>query len=253
MPNKDASNELQQQNILALAGIAERIEANRIQPYKKMHFGCVTGNTAHSLDRYLSQPGFTTALEAMDFVVTGVGSEIHYRGDSGFDSDNEWPIARNWDASQILKTLQSRTELKLQDYTAQSPYKISYELRWPPGEGYQYRLYHCLGQAGIEAEVIYSHGSFVDILPLGVHKGAAVKRVSKQLFDCRRPRLVAAGDRMNDQMMLAIADIAILPGNAHNELKQWAAQALPPERLYIARRHVAAGVLEGLLNMRVLR
>lgn len=218
-----------------------------------MHLGCATGNTAAALDRYLPVPGFTTILTAMDFAITGVGTEIYYRSGQGFDEHEEWPYVRDWDAAQVHKTLIDRPELHLQGALSQTPYKVSFEVRAHSELHYPETIRQLLGQAGIMAQVIFSSNTFLDLLPLGIHKGAAVKRVAKDLFDHERPKLVVAGDSMNDREMLSIADIAILPANANAELKQWAAQTLQPHRLYFARRPVAAGVLEGLFNTGVFR
>jgi hydroxymethylpyrimidine pyrophosphatase-like HAD family hydrolase len=60
-----------------------------------------------------------------------------------------------------------------------------------------------------------------------------------------QPLVMAAGDSMNDRSALAVADMAILPSNAHPTLRTWAEKNMPQGSLYIADQPFAAGVAEG--------
>lgn len=98
-----------------------------------------------------------------------------------------------------------------------------------------------LAVAGLTARVVLSHGRLIDILPASGGKAAAIAayaaRLGLTLQDC-----AAAGDSGNDEDMLEASGTAIVVGNAGEELSR----LTPRPGLYRARRHHAAGVLEGL-------
>lgn len=99
---------------------------------------------------------------------------------------------------------------------------------------------------------------FVDLLPAGAGKGAAMEWVRARLGFARE-HTVAAGDGANDLLMLQhdAAGAAICVGNSQPEVVAWAQQqqqvgdgggGVGGRRVHLAARgsHAAAGVLEGL-------
>lgn len=253
-PSHDTDSDIYKQSAYALEEIQDRLALTWEGSLKPTYFGCITGNTTTTLKQYADMPHFKSTLRITDFVSTAVGSEIYYWQNERLARDTEWPRADSWDTSHISRLLAHHAELSPQGPDTQTYYKLSYEVKGVSSDDHYYpgMLQRQLGRAGVDAEVIFSHGMYVDILPRGVHKGAAVKQAAYQLSPHERPYLVAAGDSMNDRTLLAIADMAILPGNAHDDLKEWASTVLPPQRLYIAEQQVAAGVLEGLLKTSIL-
>ena len=63
-----------------------------------------------------------------------------------------------------------------------------------------------------------SHKSVVEILPLGINKGAAVKRICEEYGE-DRGEIIALGDSENDASMLEYAGLGIAAGNAMPALK----------------------------------
>ena len=63
-----------------------------------------------------------------------------------------------------------------------------------------------------------SHKSVVEILPLGINKGAAVKRICEE-YGVDRGEIIALGDSENDASMLEYAGLGIAAGNAMLALK----------------------------------
>jgi Cof subfamily protein (haloacid dehalogenase superfamily) len=75
-------------------------------------------------------------------------------------------------------------------------------------------------------EVVSSGPNFLDILPKGVSKGAALKEFVANLP--QRPEvIVAAGDHKNDLTMLNYADVAVAPRNASEDALSLAHIVMP--------------------------
>jgi hypothetical protein len=67
------------------------------------------------------------------------------------------------------------------------------------------------------AEIVQAGEGFLDILPLGVSKGSALRRWLQTLPQAPEI-IVAAGDHHNDLEMLREADVAVVPENAAPEV-----------------------------------
>ncbi|MBL3539576.1 HAD family hydrolase [Aminivibrio sp.] len=92
------------------------------------------------------------------------------------------------------------------------------------------------------AEVVQAGGSFLDILPAGVSKGAALASWIETLPE--RPELVvAAGDHHNDLELLASAHIAAVPEDAAEEVLKVAHVIMPS-----VARHGFAALSDWLLE-----
>jgi Cof subfamily protein (haloacid dehalogenase superfamily) len=95
---------------------------------------------------------------------------------------------------------------------------------------------------GGRAEISSGGTEFVDILPKGVSKGAALERFIASLPE--RPEVVAAaGDNENDLTMLRFADIAAVPRNAAPALLPLAGFVMPT-----ALEHGLSVLIEYLLS-----
>jgi hydroxymethylpyrimidine pyrophosphatase-like HAD family hydrolase len=190
----------------------------------------------------------------MDFKVTAVGSQSHVRTPTGFTQVAGWPHAPGWDRSAIQQALLGRPELRLQDPIAQADHKRSFDVYTKTDAGhdaYANGIVQQLAGLGIAAQVIASGRRFLDILPQGVHKGSGLLHTLGVIAP-ERPYIVAAGDSLNDTHLLEAADLAILPGNTQDSLRQWALRVLPRHKLYLARAPFAAGILEGLRRRKLV-
>lgn len=74
--------------------------------------------------------------------------------------------------------------------------------------------------------VMRAGSRFLDILPLGVSKGAALQTVREQLVPAGLP-VVAVGDHMNDFAMLEHADVAVATDDAPPTLRSVADLVIP--------------------------
>jgi sucrose-phosphate synthase len=98
-----------------------------------------------------------------------------------------------------------------------------------------------LRSAGLKVNVVFSHEAYLDILPIRVTKGLAVRHLA---FKWALPldRILIAGDSGNDLDMLSGDALAVVVGNYSPELevlRGW-------NRVYFADGEYADGILEGI-------
>lgn len=72
---------------------------------------------------------------------------------------------------------------------------------------------------GDRLSVTMSEECFIDIMPNGVHKGAAIQKLAELLF-IDRSEVVCCGDGMNDLTMIEYAGLGAAMANAHEKLKK---------------------------------
>ncbi len=97
-----------------------------------------------------------------------------------------------------------------------------------------------------EAEICSGGPKFMDVLPKGISKGSALSRLLSEFLPptVSEPKLiVAAGDHQNDLELLKMADIAVIPANAHRALFEHADIVMP-----LATEHGVSVLIEHLLS-----
>lgn len=211
-----------------------------------------------------TQELMAAGLPRPEALICSVGSEI-YLGEAN-QPDERWAdhIADGWDGDAVRRALSPVVGLEPQDDEAQRRYKASYffaangtvdggERPTPPRVSVERAgdvtaaAASALAAAGLQARLIASAGSFLDVLPAKASKGAAVNwLISMAAFDPRG--VVVAGDSGNDREMLLTRLggeplRAVVVGNREPELDDIADQP----NVYLAERFSASGVLEGLL------
>ncbi len=244
-------------------------------------------NTGNTITSYLGNyeeknPAFRQITPLLDAKVTSVGTEVHFRvPDGSFSHDTSWPPAVNWNPEGVRGMLEyvprlekpplSDFDIKIQPDAAQTGYKLSYDIFGLPEEGSpQFDAYinWVLKHASTEADVALSYDKrhnfhYLDFLPLGVNKGSAALHVGER---CLANALASKGqevpseaslftvvgvDSDNDRSMTQIADLAILPLNAHRSFVDWAEDTIP-HKLYRANASFATGIHEGLAHYGIL-
>ncbi len=78
-----------------------------------------------------------------------------------------------------------------------------------------------------QMEIVRSHANFVEGNPLGVSKGAALRRLADHL-SIPQERVMAVGDQGNDVPMLTWASVAVAMGNASVTARRAADWIAPP-------------------------
>ncbi len=193
--------------------------------------------------RSISDARFTLAdwgLDAPDTLITSVGSEIwrRTRGDT-YRLCNAYAasIADGWDPKAV--------SLALAPFAPQPSHEQrAWKLSFFGTEDDAIAMRDMIASRDLAAQVIASHGRFIDVMPARAGKAAAIAfeaaRLGLNPTDC-----VVAGDSGNDADMLGAFPRAIRPVNALSEL-----DAVPGG--YRSPLPCAAGVLDGLRHYGIL-
>ena len=204
--------------------------------HDEVALGIATGRSFHSAQAILAAEG----VPAPDVVISSVGTQIHWFESKRrcFVEDEKWRerLETRWDPEQIL-AIGEGLGLCAQGRLEQRKGKASFFL----GDVKRSALEKAFFKAGLDVEIIASHGRYLDILPGGVSKGAAVLHVADRL-SLPQARLVVAGDSGNDLAMLRACPHPIVVGNWSDGLGEDPSL----DHAYVARGCNAAGVLEGV-------
>jgi sucrose-phosphate synthase len=136
------------------------------------------------------------------------------------------------------------------DTKTQREFKISYDLdSETPADEALPKIYDALGRSGVPHTVIFSHGVYVDVLPLRASKGKAVRFLSNK-WNIPLENIATAGDSGNDIDMLKGRTAGIAVGNYSDELEPLRRSS---SRVYFAKQEYAAGIIEGLEHYGLLQ
>ncbi len=187
-------------------------------------------------------------VRGVDVWITSVGSEIHYG--SRHIPDHQWSrrLDYRWRPDEIrdLLTGELGDQVELQPEAEQGRHKLSFYLDSDeiPKLGALRRL---LRRSGLHANLVYSHGRFLDVLPIRCSKGMALRWVA-QRWGIDLANIVVAGDSGNDRDLLTGATPAVVVGNHAEEIADLAETPL----VYFAQAPHAGGILEGLREFGLL-
>lgn len=202
----------------------------------KVGLAFATGRNLESAEEVIRK----NKLPMPDFLITSVGSEIHYG--HGMLEDDSWVrhIDYRWRPKELRKALIDVPGLKLQPSKNQRAHKVSYFIdpkKAPTMREIQSHLRHL----DLHAKLIYSHGKLLDLLPVRASKGLAIRYLSIK-WGLPPERILVAGDSGNDEEMLRGNTLGLVVGNYSPEL----ARLKGRERVYFAEGHYAWGILEGM-------
>lgn len=210
----------------------------RLRAEKSLKLVYVTGRSRTSFRELEQEKG----LLHPDMLITAVGTEMH---DLGGNHVNSWPRVDGWDRDEIQRRLDYIPELSKQPDSEQSEYKVSYYLENNPD--INQRVHDTLSD--LDVDIIYSMDKYLDILPRGINKGAALLHLAN-LWGVQETDIYTCGDSENDLALLMVGN-PIVVGNANPSLRQWAMQS-GNKRTYLASTDCAAGIYEGLAHFGVL-
>ncbi len=205
-------------------------------------FGVATGRRLDSAVDVLTEWG----IPRPDVWITAVGAEIHYGSES--DPDRSWSehIDWRWDPEEIRDFVAGFDGLELQPEEEQREFKISYYVDVETAPAVE-EIRSGLRKRGCHVNCIYSHGSYLDLLPVRASKGRAVRYLSAK-WGLAADRLLTAGDSGNDEEMLSGDTLAVVVGNHADELKALRGR----DRIYFSEKKHAWGVLDGMEFYRFL-
>ncbi|MBF0369579.1 MAG: HAD-IIB family hydrolase [Magnetococcales bacterium] len=202
----------------------------------KVGFGVATGRNLKGTLAVLKEWN----VPVPDFMITSVGSVIHYR--QGMVEDTGWAkhIDYRWDREGVLEAMAELPGLRPQPKEEQGPHKISYFVdseKVPTKK----KILQYLRKRDLHARVIFSHQEFLDLLPLRASKGLAITHLAIK-WGLPLERILVAGDSGNDEEMLKENMLGLVVGNHHSELDHLQGQP----RIYFAEEPHAWGILEGI-------
>lgn len=217
----------------ALKSLVSNVRAHR----KSMTFCINTGLRLDAALRLLKKHH----IPEPDVLITSAGTEITYA--PKLTEDTSWTrhIEKQWTPQQVRRILKHVPGITLRDASQQSDFKVSYQYdpdTAPPIEEISARLF----KEEQAVNVIYSHGQFLNIVPLRASKGLALRYVAAQ-YNIPLERVLAIGGSGADEDMMRGNTLAAIVGNrAHEELSQIS----EGHNIYFARSAYAAGILEAM-------
>jgi len=202
----------------------------------QMGFAVATGRRIQSTLDILARWKVPTP----DILITSVGAEIYYRHRVNIDRGWQKHIDYKWNSGAIRAALRGMPGLKLQPATEQLPFKISYYIdtdKMPTLAMLRRQLRLC----DLHAKLIVSHNAYLDILPVRVSKGLALRYLTMK-WAIQPERMLVAGDSGNDEEMFKGNTLGVVVGNYSKEIERLRGKS----RVYFADAEYANGVLEGI-------
>ncbi|MEG3637756.1 HAD-IIB family hydrolase [Magnetococcus sp. PR-3] len=228
-----------------LVGDAQGIELlmAKLKAHQNVGFGVATARSLDATVKELKKWKIPTP----DFLITSVGGEIYYRKNLIRDESWHQHIHYRWERDKLELFMDSLPGFTKQPDTEQNAHKLSYYI--DPHEVPSKRsLEQLLRQRDLQATVIYSRQSYLDLLPLRCSKGMAMNHLALK-WGIPVENILAAGDSGNDRDMLMGNNMGIVVGNYDdvelNVLRKDSSVLFATERY-------ARGILEGIEHFRFL-
>lgn len=199
-------------------------------------FGIATGRNFDEAVALINDLEITRPI----LLITSVGTEIYYG--QGFTRDRSWwqHIDFRWNRDDIKNVLDGIDGLFLQDESAQSQYKISYQID-PDIAPRLTGIRKILRENGVRANVVLSLGIYLDVIPARAGSGLSIRHVALT-WGIPMERILVAGDSGNDEHMLAGSTLGVVVGNHGPELEKL--RTFP--RVYFSGQNHARGIIDGI-------
>jgi sucrose-phosphate synthase len=209
------------------------LEANR----DSLAWGVATGRSLE-----LTLEAMTEANIPMpDILICSVGTEIYYGPDLRMDKGWQEQISQHWQSEKIKEVLAPLDFLVSQEAEGQRSFKISYYLE--EKDNRLARIKERIAQQQLHCQIIYSHGQFLDILPLEASKGKAVEYICYK-YEFSPLHVMVSGDSGNDADMISGKARGLVVANHSAELAGLKGMA----NIYFSAGEYAAGIIEGLYH-----
>ncbi len=186
-------------------------------------------------------------LPRPEFLITGVGTVIYHVAKDRIVDEFSHSLQDGWDAARVREIVSTLDGIEPQPPEHQHEWKCSWFWHGRGDDDIE-RLRTLLADAGIRAQVVYSSGRDLDVLPHNANKGNALRWLCTHL-DVALTEVVVAGDTGNDVSMFLVPGVrGIAPENAEPEL----IDRLGGADAYHADGTCAAGILQGLRRFGVI-
>lgn len=198
-------------------------------------FGIATGRHLESAMAILEE----WKVPQPDIFITSVGSEIYYAPKLLPDKTWQKHLNYHWKPDKVRDAMKIFEGVEIQPDENQRPFKVSYNIT--DSAVTQQAIVSQMRKKRLRVNVIYSHGQYIDILPVRASKGLAIRHLSLK-WNLPIQRFLVAGDSGNDEEMLKGETMGVVVGNYSPELEKLRDN---PE-IYFAKSHYASGILEGI-------
>jgi sucrose-6F-phosphate phosphohydrolase len=183
------------------------------------------------------QAAADAALPRPDAIISGAGTEIH---DAAGHPWPDWFVRFDgWDARRVRDTLRRFRWLESQPDVNQTRLKASYAVRGLTSADLAV-IRRTLTDSGLEALIVYSSSTDLDVLPPSAGKGRAT-RVLAERWGIPDERVLAFGDSGNDIELLSAGFRGTMVANALPELP-----GAVPSDVYRSPLRFADGILDGV-------
>ncbi len=203
---------------------------------ERVGFGIATGRRIESAVKILKE----WDVPLPDVLVTSVGTEIYYGVSMEMDSGYQHHLDYRWEPDALREALQGLPGLRMQAASEQRRFKISYFMDPVKAPSLAHITGH-LRQSGLHANVVFSLGMYLDLLPVRASKGSAIRYLADK-WDIEVEHILVAGDSGNDEEMLNGNTLGVVVGNHSEELETLRGRDL----IYFAEGRYARGILEGI-------
>lgn len=202
----------------------------------RVAFGVATGRNEALTREVLAQWKIPTP----QLLITSVGSAIRYGPKLVEDRGWQQHINYHWRPDSLIEAMAGIPGVKLQGPAGQGPFKVSYDVD-PQAMPAVAEIRRYLRQKGLVARPIYSHGRYLDLLPIRASKGMALRYFALQ-WGIPLERCLVAGDSGNDEEMLMGNTLGVVVGNHDAELDK----LRDHPQIFFAPGHYARGIIEGI-------
>lgn len=223
------------QNLLGDADGLKQLLSLLQNNHRCVTFGIATGRRIDSAMALMKKH----KIPIPDVLITSLGTRIHYG--SGLTEDDWWAnhIDQDWSPKKIQRLLSEVPGLIIQKKQDQTPFKLSYfydPLLAPSEE----EMISLLRKNDLTANVLFSFGQFMDVIPTRASKGQALRYVS-QVLDIPLENMLVAGGSGADEDMMRGNTLAVVVANRHHEELS---QLSDHETIYFAEQAHASGIVE---------
>ncbi|MCW8805618.1 MAG: HAD family hydrolase, partial [Ignavibacteriaceae bacterium] len=210
----------------------------------RVGFAVATGRTVDSAFNVLNENN----VPYPDIIISSVGAEIYYNYQGRLIYSTGWEahIRHQWNRGKIKKLLEQFKFLQYQEEDTQRKFKISYYTSDVP-ENLE-KVKSTLIKNKIKANVIFSHGQYLDILPYRASKGKAIRYLAYR-WNILYENILVAGDSGNDSEMLKGDLLGVVVANYSSELESLKGL----NRIYFAKRKYAGGIVDGIEHYHFLK
>jgi sucrose-phosphate synthase len=202
----------------------------------KVAFGVATGRTRTSAISLLKRH----RVPLPDVLITSVGTDICY-GPSRIE-DDAWHahIDHQWRRDELIDALGSLPGVRAQQQSSWTRFKLAYYVD-PRTAPSIHDINTTLRERGLRAQLVFSHDSFLDVVPVRASKGRAVRHLAYR-WSIPLSDFLIAGDSGNDHDMLTGEPLGVVVGGHSDELSALRGT----HHMFFATSRYAEGILEGI-------